>query len=91
MLQTVIRSGAGQKPRKVVQLPTARIGRRKVLWTKKVGRSIEKITKNEMTSRKLSKKEIARIKVLHKKGMSERAIAEKIGCSRSTVWYWLQK
>ena len=41
--------------------------------------------------RKLTKKQIERIKALHAKGKSERVIAEKIGCARSTVWYWLQK
>ena len=41
--------------------------------------------------KRLTKKQIERIKTLHKKGKSERAIAKKIGCSRSTVWYWLQK
>jgi biotin operon repressor len=41
--------------------------------------------------KKLTEKQIAKIKALHKKGKSERAIAEEIGCSRSTVWYQLQK
>ena len=36
---------------------------------------------------KLSKQQIAKIKAMHKKGLSERVIAKKIGCARSTVWY----
>jgi len=41
--------------------------------------------------KRLTKKEIKRIWVLNRKGKSQRAIAEKIGCSRSAVWYQLQK
>lgn len=41
--------------------------------------------------RKLSGDQIAKIKTLRKKGESERAIAKAIGCSRSAVWYQLQK
>ena len=40
---------------------------------------------------KLTKKQIERIKALYAKGLSQREIAEKIGCARSTVKYWLQK
>ena len=29
------------------------------------------------------------MKTLQKSGLSERAIAKKLKCSRSTVWYWL--
>jgi biotin operon repressor len=39
---------------------------------------------------KLTKEQIAKIKELNKKGMSERAIAREIGCSRSAVWHHLQ-
>lgn len=39
----------------------------------------------------LTRSQISTIKQLRKKGWSERKIAEKIGCSRSTVWYWLQQ
>jgi len=39
----------------------------------------------------LTKKQIERIHALHAKGQTERAIAAKIGCARSTVWYQLQK
>jgi biotin operon repressor len=42
-------------------------------------------------SKILSDKKIARIKELSKKGLSQRAIAKKVGCSRSAVWYRLQK
>jgi len=35
--------------------------------------------------KKLTKAQIKRIKTLHEKGKSERYIAEKIGCARSTV------
>ena len=42
-------------------------------------------------SKKLSQNQIKRIKELHIKGFSEREIAKKIGCSRSSVWYHLQK
>lgn len=43
--------------------------------------------------KKLSSKQIARIKALHNKGkgMSERAIAREVGCSRSAVWYHVKK
>lgn len=41
--------------------------------------------------KKLTNKVIAKIKSLSKKGMSERAIAKLVGCSRSAVWYQLQK
>ena len=41
--------------------------------------------------RKLSGEQIAKIKTLHLKGESERAIAKVVGCSRSAVWYQLQK
>ncbi len=41
--------------------------------------------------KKLTKKEIKKIKDLYSKGKSERAIAKEIGCSRSAVWYQLQK
>jgi transposase len=40
---------------------------------------------------KLKAKQIERIKTLSKKGLSERQIAEKIGCAKSTVGYWLNK
>lgn len=41
--------------------------------------------------RKLSKATVKEILSLHKKGKSERAIANAIGCSRSAVWYQIQK
>lgn len=41
--------------------------------------------------KKLSGDQIAKIKTLHKKGESERAIARAIGVSRSAVWYQIQK
>jgi len=41
--------------------------------------------------KKLTKKQIERIHALRAKGLSERAIAAKIGCARSTVWYQLNK
>jgi len=37
--------------------------------------------------KKLTAKKVAKIKALHKKGMSERAIAKEVRCSRSAVWY----
>jgi biotin operon repressor len=40
---------------------------------------------------KLKAKQIERIKSLSLKGLSKRQIAEKIGCARSAVWYWLNK
>lgn len=40
---------------------------------------------------KLTQKQVEKIKALHSKGLSERDIAKKLGCSRSTVWYHLQK
>ena len=39
----------------------------------------------------LSIKQIAKIKSLHKRGKSERVIAFIVGCSRSAVWYHLNK
>jgi transposase len=39
----------------------------------------------------LTPAKIAKIKKLAKKGLSQREIAKKIKCSRSTVWYWLSK
>jgi biotin operon repressor len=39
----------------------------------------------------LTAKQIAKIKALHKQGKSERAIAKVVKCSRSAVWYHLQK
>jgi IS30 family transposase len=41
--------------------------------------------------KKLTPKQIEKIKALHVKGLSERAIALKIKRARSTVWYQLQK
>jgi len=41
--------------------------------------------------KRLTPKEIKKIKSLHEKGKSERVIAKEIGCARSTVWYHLQK
>lgn len=40
---------------------------------------------------RLTEKQIDRIWSLHWKNKSERFIAEKVGCSRSAVWYQLQK
>lgn len=40
---------------------------------------------------KLTKEQIAKIKKLAAKGMSERAIAKEVGCSRSAVWSHKQK
>lgn len=34
---------------------------------------------------------IKNLKTLHKKGLSERAIATKLKCSRGKVYYWLNK
>ena len=42
-------------------------------------------------SGKMTIAKIEKIKVLKKKGLTERAIAKAVGCCRSTVWYWLQK
>lgn len=42
-------------------------------------------------TKKLSAAQISRIKSLKEKGLSERQIADKIGCARSTVWYHLNK
>ena len=40
---------------------------------------------------KLTPAKIKRIKELSKKKFSQRQIAKKIGCSRSAVFYWLNK
>ena len=46
---------------------------------------------------KLTEKQIKQIRTLginrsfYKGRLSEREIAKKIGCSRSAVWYWLNK
>lgn len=40
---------------------------------------------------KIFTSDIKKIKDLHKKGLSERAIAKYIGCSRTTVWNHLNK
>jgi biotin operon repressor len=40
---------------------------------------------------KLSKAQINKIFILRGKGFSQKAIGEKIGCSRSAIWYWLTK
>lgn len=42
-------------------------------------------------SKKLTVKQIARIKTLSAQGKSQRQIAAILGCSRSAVWYQLQK
>ena len=39
--------------------------------------------------KRLTVKQILRIKELHKKKLSDTQIAKKIGCVRGTVWYWL--
>ena len=79
----------------------ARLGGKAVL--KKYGRSYFKKLRAESmeqkgrkqnlnnTMIKLSTKQIARIKALHKQGKSQRQIAKEVGCSRSAVWYQLQK
>ncbi len=41
--------------------------------------------------RRLTKKQIERIHLLAARGFSEREIAKKMDCSRSAVWYWLQR
>jgi hypothetical protein len=41
--------------------------------------------------KKLDKKQIEKIKKLSSKGMSQRAIAKEVGCSRSAVYYHLNK
>lgn len=41
--------------------------------------------------KKLTNKKIERIHALSAKGLTERAIAAKVGCARSTVWYQLNK
>jgi len=41
--------------------------------------------------KKLTKQQIAKIYLLAIDGLSERKIAKKVGCSRSAVWYHLQK
>jgi len=40
---------------------------------------------------KISLNDVKEIKALHKQGLSERAIAKKVGCSRTTVWNHLNK
>ncbi|MDD5527754.1 MAG: hypothetical protein PHO56_02135 [Patescibacteria group bacterium] len=40
---------------------------------------------------KMTEKKIAKIKALRKQKLSERAIAKKVGCSRSAVNYQLNK
>lgn len=45
----------------------------------------------EMRRKLLTEEEKKEIKILHKQGRSERGIAKMIGCSRSAVWYHLQK
>ena len=42
-------------------------------------------------ARKLTAKQIAKIKKLHKQGLSDRKIAKQIKRARSTVWYQVQK
>ena len=42
-------------------------------------------------SKRLTATTISKIKELHKKGLSGRQIAKKVKCSRSGVWYQLQK
>lgn len=42
-------------------------------------------------NKKLTPAKIKKIKELTKKGLSERAIAKKLGCTRGAVWYWKQK
>lgn len=42
-------------------------------------------------AKKLTSSQIAKIKTLHKQGKSERQIAKLIGCSRSAVWYQINK
>ncbi len=39
----------------------------------------------------LSENTVSRILDLHEKGLSERAIAKEVGCSRSAVWYQIRK
>lgn len=41
--------------------------------------------------KKLSEKKIKKIKTLYLKGWSQRKTAKAVGCSRSAVWYHLQK
>lgn len=41
--------------------------------------------------KRLTDKKVTRIFELTEKGLSQRKIADKIGCSRSTVWYHLNK
>jgi hypothetical protein len=41
--------------------------------------------------KKLNKKQIDKIQSLTKKGMSQRAVAKEVGCSRSVVYYHLNK
>jgi biotin operon repressor len=41
--------------------------------------------------KKLSEAQISAILKEKKEGLSEREIAKKVGCSRSAVWYQLQK
>ena len=40
---------------------------------------------------KLTRQQVAKIIKLAAEGLSERKIAKKIGCSRSAVWYHIQK
>lgn len=42
-------------------------------------------------AKKLTPATIAKIVKLSNDGLSERAIAKKLGCSRSAVWYHLNK
>ena len=40
---------------------------------------------------KLTPAKIKKILELHRKDLSERKIAKKVGCHRSTVWYHINK
>ncbi len=44
-----------------------------------------------MSKNKLTSDQIKKILKLSKKGLSERAIAKEVGCSRSAVWYRINK
>ena len=44
-----------------------------------------------MKIKKITQSQINRMTLLSMKGLSQREIAKKIGCSRSAVYYWLNK
>lgn len=49
------------------------------------------MAKKTKTVKTLKESQIRKIYKLTNKGLSQRAVAEKIGVSQSTVFYWLHK